>query len=380
MLSCQRHLFRIPDDVAYLNAATTGPMLAAAEDAGVEALKLKREPWRITPADTFIAPMEAVRTTFARLAGCAPECIALVPAVSYAMGVAAANLKLRQGQSVLVLDEQFPSHVYPWRNLALDAGGRLHTVARPADRDWTAAVLKALDADPSVAIAALPNCHWTDGTLVDLAAVGAKCREKGVSLAIDATQSFGALALDLDAVQPDFMAVAGHKWLLGPYSYTYLYVAPKHHNGLPLEENWLNRQGSENFARLVDYRDEYQPGAHRFDVGEASNFFLTPIAQATLNQIISWSVAEISSTLAAHTAAIADRARRMGMATAPDHLRGPHMLGLSLPPGAPQDLPAQLAKRNVFVSVRGSSIRVAPHMHTNSNDIDRLFEALQDVL
>jgi hypothetical protein len=35
----------------------------------------------------------------------------------------------------------------------------------------------------------------------------------------------------------------------------YLYVAEEHREGEPLEENWIVRAGSEDFARLVDYRD-----------------------------------------------------------------------------------------------------------------------------
>jgi len=59
----------------------------------------------------------------------------------------------------------------------------------------------------------------------------------------------------------------------------FLYVAPRHQQGRPLEHNWIVRAGSENFAGLVNYRDEMQPGARRFDVGERSNFALMPMAR-----------------------------------------------------------------------------------------------------
>lgn len=72
---------------------------------------------------------------------------------------------------------------------------------------------------------------------------------------------------DVAALQPDFLISVGYKWLLGPFSVGYLYVADQHRGTEPIEQNWIGRAGSEDFARLVDYRDEYQPGARRFDVG-----------------------------------------------------------------------------------------------------------------
>ena len=134
--------------------------------------------------------------------------------------------------------------------------------------------------------------------------VAARCREVGSALVIDATQSLGALPLDLAAIRPDFLACAGYKWLLGPYSLGYLYVAPRWQDGRPLEHNWIARTGSENFAGLVDYQDGYQPGARRFDVGERANFGLMPAGIAGLEQLLRWGQPAIIETLAARTADI----------------------------------------------------------------------------
>ena len=71
-------------------------------------------------------------------------------------------------------------------------------------------------------------------------------------------------------------------------------------DGVPLEENWITRGGSEDFAGLVRYRDDYQPGAIRYDVGERSNFVMLPMLEAALTQVLEWGPA----TIAAHTAAL----------------------------------------------------------------------------
>lgn len=377
MIPCQRDRFEIPDDVAYFNCAYTAPLLRSAAQAGKAALQAKSQPWSIT-ARHFFENLEENRSLFGRLIGSAAENTAIIPAVSYGIALAAKNLPVRSGQTLLVLEEQFPSNVYSWRRLASQTGASVQTVGRPANGDWTSAVLEAIDRD--TAIAALPNCHWTDGSLLDLVRIGERCREVEAALVVDATQSLGAMAFSVELVQPDFLVTTAHKWLLGPYSFGFCYVAPRWQTGLPLEENWLNRVGSEDFARLVDYRDDYQAGARRYDVGEASNFILAPVAAAALNQVLAWGVDEIAATLGTITDRIAQRAAELGLTTAPPGARAPHLIGVAISGGMPGELPGTLAREKVFVSVRGSSIRISPHLYNTSDDVDRLFTALHKVL
>jgi selenocysteine lyase/cysteine desulfurase len=377
MIPNQRHLFELPDEIAYFNCSFTSPLLRAAHAAGQAAIDEKRSPWRILPQH-FFETAGACRAEFARLIGCDARNVALVPAVSYGIALAANNIPVNEGQTIVLLEDQFPSNVYAWRELATRSGAVIKTVARPQDDDWTTAVLDALETD--TAIAALPNCHWTDGGLLDLAAIGRKCRSLGTALVIDGIQSVGAMPFAIEAVQPDFLVAAAHKWLLGPYSFGYCYIADRWLDGRPLEENWLNRQGSEDFARLVDYQDNYQEGAQRFDVGAASNFFLAPIALAALKQINTWGVEAIASTLQQRTADMAATAVAMGFQVIPADLRAPHMVGLNLPKGLPEGLPQRLALQNVYVSVRGDSIRLSPHLYNTSADVERLFAALAEEL
>lgn len=380
MIPNQRGLFDIDDDVVYLNCAFTSPLLKSAKAAALGALEAKSHPWTLKPAN-FISSLETNRALFARLADCAADDVAIVPAASYGVATAARNLSVRPGERILVLAEQFPSHVYSWRELAANNNATLHTVPRPANDDWTSAVLEAFDNGPRVAIAALPPCHWTDGTRVDLVRIGERCRESETPLVVDATQAMGASYVDLAAIQPDFLVTASHKWLLGAYGYGFLYVAPRHQNGEPIEENWLSRAGSENFANLVDYQDAYQPGARRFDVGEGSMFQLAPVAAAGLTQILEWGQENISATLATVTDTIAARAEKLGLHVPHKSARSPHMLGLGLPHGEDiQALLAALAKRKVYVSIRGTSVRVAPHLYTRESDIDTFFQALEEFL
>jgi selenocysteine lyase/cysteine desulfurase len=377
MIPNQRHLFDLPDDVAYLNVAYTAPLLHAAANAGRDEIQAKQNPWTVTSND-FFSSVETVRNLFAGIVGCNSDCVAIIPAVSYGIALAAKNIPIEEGQSIVVLQDQFPSNVYSWRSLATRKNAVIKTVPRPIDNDWTPALLESIE--DNTAVVAVSNCHWTDGTLVDLEKIGKQCRSKGTALVIDGIQSLGALPFSVERVQPDFLVAGTHKWLLGPYSYGFCYVDTKWHQGVGLEENWMNRAESEDFSRLVDYRDGYQKGARRFDMGESSSFILSPIAAAALKQILDWGVENIAVTLQAKTDAIADRAMEIGLVAAPKHARAPHLIGISKPGGFPKELPNLLAQEKIFVSVRGESIRIAPHLYTSKEDIERLFSALRKAI
>lgn len=360
-----RELFDIPGDVAYLNCAYLGPQLKTVTTAGLAAVLRKEMPWTVTPAD-FFTEAEYARECFAAVLGADSDGVAIVPSVSYAVGIAAANLPLAGNRSVLLLADEFPSDVYPWRATGAPVG----TVPRDA-RGWTAGVLDRLDR--TVGVVAVPHCHWTDGSPVDLVAVGRQAREVGAALVVDATQSLGAWPFDLAAVQPDFVVAAGYKWLLGPYGLGYLWVAPRHRGGRPLEHNWIARARSEEFSRLIDYTDELQPGARRFDVGERSNFVLLPMSAVALEQVAEWG----AETVAAHAGELTAYAGRLAAANGlevGDH--APHLMGLRFPGGVPADLTGRLAAAQVYVSVRGDSVRVSPHVYNTTADVDRLFEVL----
>ena len=127
ILPSQRHLFDIPDGICYLNCSYMSPQLRSVRGAGEKAVSTKSRPWEVTPTD-FFEESERARELFARIVGGDAEGVAILPSVSYGMAVATANVSVQRGQNIVVLAEQFPSNVYPWRELAKQRDAELVTV------------------------------------------------------------------------------------------------------------------------------------------------------------------------------------------------------------------------------------------------------------
>jgi selenocysteine lyase/cysteine desulfurase len=379
-LPCQREQFSLPRNVHYFNCAYMGPLSVAVQQAGIAGVLRKADPSRIT-ADDFYTESDRARALFARLINVAdPHRIAIMPSVSYGMATAARNLPCTARQNIVITGEQFPSNVYAWRKLATARGAQLRTVSplsvRQRGAAWNEAIVEAID--ERTAIVALPHVHWTDGTRFDLDRIARRARSFGAALIIDATQSVGALPFDASQIQPDALICAAYKWLLGPYSMAFGYFGARFDNGEPLEEGWIARKNSEDFRGLVNYRDEYQPGALRYDVGERSNFALMPMVVTALQQILEWQPARIQAYCRALCNDAIQELRVIGFKVEDSEWRGSHLFGVRMPPSVDlAALHADLQRANVSAALRGSALRVAPNVYNDTEDVDALLNCLR---
>lgn len=380
MLECQRDRFSLPEDVHYLNGAYMSPLLRSVEEAGIRGIRSKRFPARIT-VDDFFAGADLARSLFAALIHSdQPQRVAILPAVSYGIAIAARNTPIRRGQNIVLTEGQFPSNALIWRRLARERGATIRTVDAPRDvrgrgRGWTARVLDAIDT--GTAAVALAPVHWTDGSRFDLPAIGARAREHGAAFVVDGTQAVGAMPFDIRESGADALVCAAYKWLLGPYSLAFGWFGPRYDGGTPLEEAWLARADSDDFRNLIAYNEAYRPAAARYDVGGRSNFTLMPMAIAALEQLLAWDPAEITTYCRRLTADLFDALPAAGFQTDEADGRAAHIFGLRAPEGLDNAaLKAELDRRDIYVSLRGDAVRVSPNVYNTPEDIDALMAAL----
>lgn len=377
ILESQKHLFDLSDDDSYFNAAYLTPLTKQQVKIGKQTLDCGGQIGRITPAN-FFDTTERLRSRLAELVGASAEHIALVPSASYGVSTAANNLKLKPGSVVLTLADQFPSNVYPWLRAAEQAGAVVDAVACPADYDWTAALLARIHVlGERVAVAALPHVHWSNGVMLDLFAIKRALEAVGGKLVLDLTQSMGAVPLNLGALEPAFAVTAAYKWCMGPYATGFLYVHKDYWQGAPLEENWINRSGSEDFGGLANYTADYQPGARRFDMGERANFMLNPVFLEGVEQLLRWGVTNVSETLAQINARIAGLTDSYGFSSVTAVHRSPNILAIQLGAQAGEVLKA-LQAANIHASVRGHNLRIAPHLWVERRDEEKLGKLLSN--
>jgi len=386
VLSPHEDAFQLPPDVHYLNCAYMSPLPRAVEEAGIRGIRRKRVPSGIRPED-FFQESDEVRSAFARLVGVSdPARIAILPSVSYGVAVAAGNVGPVRGRNLVVVRDQFPGNVYAWLALEHREGARVRFVDPPAPRTgtpgrgegWSRRVVEAID-DRTAAVSLAPF-HWTDGTRFDLEAIGERTREVGALLVVDGTQSVGAAPFPMDRVRPDALICASYKWLLGPYSVALGYFGERFDGGIPLEEGWITRAGSDDFRGLVDYRAEYAPGALRYDVGERSNFILLPMLLEGLRLVHEWGPKEVRAHCGRLTAELAGELKAEGFGVEEEGWRAAHILGVDVPDDIDrEELREALEARSVQVSLRGRALRISPHLYNDRADVHALLDGVCSV-
>jgi len=382
MLKCQRKKFQLGRKEAYLNGAYMSPLMKKVENAGRKGIAGKRRPHKISGED-FFHDSATVRKVFSQLINCPePERIVLIGSASYGIGNVVNNIKISRGENIVVAGGQFPSNIYPWMRLCDDNNADLKIIEAPDTTQnrgakWNEQILAAID-DNTKAVA-IGHVHWADGTLFDLMTIRNATRKVGAALIIDGTQSIGAFPFDLQQIQPDALICAGYKWLMGPYGIGVAYYGKMFDNGIPIEENWINRHNSEDFANLVNYEKRYRSAALRYEVGEHSNFILVPMLLEAIKQLNKWQPQNIQKYCEKLIEEPLERIKNMGLYIENSDDRSAHLFGIKCPSDKLESLQKALRIHKVSVSFRGDFVRVAPYVYNDEKDMKRLIRAFEQV-
>ncbi|OJW29797.1 MAG: hypothetical protein BGO51_00370 [Rhodospirillales bacterium 69-11] len=380
MLPSQRDAFDIPRDISYLNAAAWSPLPRASQEAGHIGVARKGQPWTLAPE--FAAGIhERTRRAAAALINADPADVALISSVSYGVATAAKSLKIPHGSRVLVLAEDHSSPVLEWMVRAPEQGFTVETIPAPADGDWTSALLAAIVRPGApVGLASIASVHWSDGGVIDLLQVAAALRAQGATLLVDATHGAGVMALDVAALDPDFLIFPTYKWVLGPYGRAFLYIAKRHQDGIPLEQTSFGRRGvsAEHTPYMRD--TAYVTGARRFDMGERDHFISMEMAAVGMEMVAQWGTQAITERLRMLTDRLAEGLGNTGALIPESSLRAPHILSLGFPRGMPDRLLERLEALGAYAAPRLGRLRISPHVYNDEQDVDRFIAAFRTVM
>ena len=379
MLSAQKHLFQLPDDIVYLNCAYMSPLMKSVEEAGITGIYKKRDPSTIHPDDFFNKAAE-IFSKAGTIINASPRQIAIIPSSSYGLKSVVNNLPLNNGKYAITVGEEFPSDYYTILGWCKKNDKSLQVILPPGysagrGKKWNDKILEAINNDTAVVL--ISSIHWTDGTKFDLQKIGERCKEVNALFVVDGTQSVGALPIDVAAYHIDALVCAGYKWLLAPYSIGFAYFSEYFNQGIPLEDSWMNKPNARDFTRLTSYVEGYNPGAARYNVGEFSNFILAPMLNRSLGQIIDWDISLIQDYCRNLIKPLIEALKTKDFWVEDENYRASHLFGFLLPKThSSSHIIEKLQERKIFVSIRGDAIRVSVHLYNTAEDIEALIEIL----
>ena len=357
-------------DVVYLNHAGTGPLPTRTLNALREWDEIRSTPWKNTAADQF-GVLARCRELCARMIGASPDEIAMMVNTTYGINVAASSIDIKPGDVIVTPDREFPANVYPWMALAERRGAvyrRIPCIDGLADED---ALIRALD-EPNVKILSVSWISFETGLKLDLARLGAACKQRGIYFVVDAIQGVAASPIDVRACHIDFLACGGQKWLLSTWGTGFLYVRRELVTKLvPHTVGWLAVKNAEDFTRLCDYDLNWWDSARRFEVITLPyQEFAGLEASLQLFESVGWpNVHRLVAERADQIVDWAQRRKDVMLVTPADPMRRAGVV--SVKPRDPEQASANLRAANVGHSLREGAIRLAPHFYTAPDEIER---------
>ena len=363
-----RQLFPGLQNIIYLNTATMNVGCAparAAYERAVERWSTGRFDW----AEAELAGEDA-RAMFADIVGATVGEIAIVPAVSTAAGIVAANLPpAKHGENVVVAENEFASNYYPWLVLR-EHGYQVRAVAPSGDGVSVEEFRQT--ADGGTRLIAVSAVHSANGYRADLAAIGRVAANCGAWFFVDACQAAGAVPLDVVRDGVDFLAAASHKFLLGSRGMGYLYVRRELLDSLhPIDPGWkAARNPTESFYGPAM---DLSPTASKLDVSLA--WFPAMADQAALGIFRRFGISALLERNARLALYLQDALTAQGISFRPFKDENRSTI-VSIPVSDTDAVLARFRQANVLASVRAGRIRLAVHFYNLEEELDRVAELI----
>ncbi len=211
------------------------------------------------------------------------------------------------------------------------------------------------------------------GLRLDLLRIGEFCRRRGILFCVDAIQSLGAVAFDVQKIQADFVMADGHKWLLGPEGLAVFYSSPEARNRLGLSEyGWHMVENAGNF----DVREwSIAESARRFECG-SPNMLGIHALNASISLLLEIGIERIERLLLEHSSFLFGEIRAKGINLITDDSPGRYagIVTFSIPGVRGTPLYDHLMANDVFCAHRSGGSRFSPHFYTPREHIRKAIE------
>src|SRR2546423_3009521 len=214
-------------DRIHLNNAGAGLMPRPVLDALTEHLAREAAIGGYEAADEAEPRVRETYALVGRLVGAAPRNIALVENATVAFSQALSAFDFRPGDRIVTTRTDYPSNQLMYLSLAQRAGVETVRADDLPEGGVDPESVRRLARDPRTRLVALSWVPTNSGLVQDASSVGVVCAELGVPYLVDACQSVGQMAIDVNALKCDFLAATGRKFLRGPRGLGFLYVSDR---------------------------------------------------------------------------------------------------------------------------------------------------------
>ncbi len=326
-----------------------------------------------TETARFAEVRSNIKSILSGLLKCLPDELALIHNTAEGMNFISHGLKLADEDEVILLQNEYPSNIYPWRHLE-KKGVKLITTPMETSPKTFLEALKRLITAKTRAIS-LSAVHWCTGMPFPLEQVGTLCRENNIDFVVDGAQGVGMQPLDVRSANIDFMAFSGWKWLMGPIGLGVLFISRKKLDSL--DPVFIGTASVINDKEYFPYKSELKPSADRFTISTA-NFNDWVYFEAALEFLQNIGFQKVRERIYELSAYLRDGLADLGYTVFSDHFRDyPTGIVVCEKPDVTASAVMEYLKKNKVVAVeRLGRIRFSPHIYISLEQLDTVLKML----
>jgi selenocysteine lyase/cysteine desulfurase len=360
-----RKFFPITKTAIYLNHAAISPLSTRVNQAVQEHLDYRTN----SVADLFphlVQERESLKKNLAKMINAGPQDIAIVSNTSEGLNWLANGIRWKAGDRIILFENEFPANIYPFLNLERYD---VECVIVP-NRNGKIYVEDIVDRiNERTKLLAISFVEFLSGFRNDLVEIGKLCKKNGTIFSVDGIQGVGALAVDVQAAQIDFLSNGGHKWLMGPQGCGFIYVNSQLQRKLiPIFAGWLSVKDSWNF---LDYSLDFLEDAGKYEIG-TPNFMGIIGARAASDLLLEINAAEIENYLLQLGDILLSGLSELGLSYI-GSMRKEERSGIySFTFKNAEDAFKYLEQQHVHISLRNDALRISPHFYNSEDEIEEL--------
>ena len=365
------------EQLIYLNHAAVAPWPRCAQEA-VAAFARENVEFGAKDYPKWMKTEQRLKRNLATLLN-APSTadIALVKNTSEALSFVAYGLDWQAGDNVVISDQEFPSNRIVWESLA-----QFGVELRQADLASAASPEEALMAqvDDRTRLLSISSIEYASGLKIDLETLGRFCRQQQIFFCVDAIQSLGAVALDVQAIQADFVMADGHKWMLGPEGLAVFYSRKA-----VRDELRLTQYGWHMVEPLGDYDNpqwRIASSGRRFECG-SPNMLGIHALDASIALLLAQGMDNVEAALSANAARLIDEIQQrptLQLLTDSSPGRFGGIVTFRAKGCDNATLQQQLMDRNVICAHRGGGVRFSAHFYTPASHLTAAMALVDELI
>ena len=359
---------------AYLNTASVCLMYRGAEASTTDWFKDLTENGTLTFDEAAEESVfEGLHVAAARLFNARSDDISVGSSATELLASLAWAVAPGPEANVVGTEITFPSTIYPWARVARSTGFEVRLAEASNGYVSPDGLIRLIDSN--TAVVCISDVEYSTGQLYDVAKLAEAAHKHGALLVVDASQSAGAVPIDVAASGVDALVAASYKWLCGPFGVAVLYLAP-HLQG-KLDPGLVGFRSHREMWNLKADRVEYAETARRFEFSTMAYGCALGLT-AAIEYLLGIGIDRIFERNRRLTDLLIEglRERNAEVVSPQGENERTSIVAARFPGADPKEIARHLGSRKVVVSARRDVLRFSPHFYNEPNDIERALDEI----